>query len=114
MNDAFEVCDARQKQLFDEVRSELQRIKKSGSLARVVAFTENLDAPNEFILAINVSEAGKATGIREVVRVGSYWLVPEILERLKKIDPAPHFYNLSQLLFALQEFNPDLSEWDYR
>ncbi len=47
------------------------------------------------------------------VRLGSFWLVPEILERLKATCNASTAKTYPQLLHALHEFNTDILGFDF-
>lgn len=104
-----------QDRLFDGVECELQRLKENGLTTRLFAYNPAPDAPfREFNLAIAVSDHRDNSGCREIIRIGSYCLVPEVLGRLRAIYPDGLFaYELSHLLFALQEFCPDLSATDF-
>jgi len=108
MNDVCEHFDSSQRQLFDDVRSEVKRIIVSGYMPPVFAFIEDSEVTSEFTLAVDVSDAGTEPGCRDIVRLGSFWLVPEILERLKATYNAFYCQNISQLLHALHEFNTDI------
>ena len=102
-----------QNQIFEAIEYEIQRLQRSGLTPRLFAYNPAPHCPfGEFNLAIDLSANTDGSGFRDIIRIGSYWLVPAVLERLKRLDPVTP-YDLAQFLFALQEFCPDVSATDW-
>lgn len=95
--------------LFNAVSAEVKRIRKHGmapAIATVNPVPDNCLGPDEVELVIEVREPDD-NGVQEVIRLGSYWLVPELLERLQRIC-FPVGFQLAPLLYAVQEFSSDM------
>ena len=99
-----------QEELLEKLRRELIRLELS---PRLIAYNPAPDCPfGEFELAIDVSDLSKCSGYREVVPLGSYWLAPAVLKRLKMIYD-PFGFSISQLLYVLQDFSPDQNPMNF-
>jgi hypothetical protein len=98
-----------QKELFTSVERELGHVVASGQGPPIFAYDPDPDGSHlsEVTLAVNV---GENAGVRHIVQLGSFWLVPELLERLKEIRHLPLFGRVAPLLYAIREFSTDWNE----
>jgi len=97
--------------LYKLVQDELHRIVVNGQGPPIITLDPDPDGPHlrEVELAVNLGE-DEETGAQHVVRLGSFWLVPELLERLKAIHGLTLFGRVAPLLYAIREFSMD-EEW---
>jgi hypothetical protein len=96
--------------LFDGVSAEVQRIVRGdGPLIAVInPVPDHPFGPGEVDLVVKIGEPDEH-GIQRIVRLGSFWLVPELLERLRGICFPALFGKAAPLLYAIQEFSSDLA-----
>jgi len=99
----------RQFELFDAVSAEVDRIVRDGRgplIAVINPVPGDPFGPGEVELVVKIGEPDEH-GMQRIVRLGSFWLVPELLERLRAIRSPALFVGVAPLLYAIQEFSPD-------
>lgn len=98
-----------QSRLLALVQEEIKRILQRGEGPVLFAFNPDPDnVPSEFCLAVEVDN-DEERGIRTIVSLGDFALVPEVLDKLRAIHVFPGclFGKAAPLLYALEEFSTD-------
>jgi hypothetical protein len=100
-----------QVELFDGVSAVVDRIVGEGGpqLAVVNPAPDAEFGPGEVDLVVKIGEPDEH-GVQRIVRLGSFRLVPELLERLRGIRSPLLFGSAAPLLYAIQEFSLDWTQ----
>jgi hypothetical protein len=94
--------------LIDGVSAEVDRIVREGGppIAVINPVPDAEFGPGEVDLVVKIGEPDEH-GVQRIVRLGSFWLVPELLERLRGIRSPLLLGSPAPLLYAIQEFSLD-------